>query len=472
MMSLLIIAVLGLPLHIGHLIIDILWQIWIIHGECEKSDDSSNEILEGVLYGLINVLQIIELLVFISCVGYHWKTIYVEYIKWPKQSTVLHQRLGPDQSSTSSATDQLSGSSRLMDKQSAAGTIQHRQLGPDQPSMASATESSMASATESSRLMEEKSGETEQSKQIKIVTICDCMLLVVFVGLIIALGAVTSVFGYLRDRDLYDTTDSCKLPNDTSKYKGLARAHAFVTAFTIFVPGVVRIGVLVLLGYAKKCWSHSSSEISKIYNGNQQETSYEKLSYHYQCIGEQVRVIYNALEAWFLLQFILYSVLLTTDLIHVIGPSYTHKSNMNDIVHTALYISFDLLAFLVPYLMAASCNKAHDDYYKALFEFYQSGEWKYKEKSCYDKLRTCCDGLCSCRFKPKDCTETSLLKSHDRKYAAKCRAGSLWKKTKDFDFCPQIFGVSIPINSSIYTYSFILSLITVVFSFIQNKYTC
>ena len=128
------------------------------------------------------------------------------------------------------------------------------------------------------------------------------------------------------------------------------------------------------------------------------------------------------------------------------------------------------MAFLVPYLVAASCNKAHDDYYKELFELYQSGEWKYKKECCYKKLSTCCKNM-FCSFKPKPESEP-LLEEHDHKYAAKCRARSLWKKKKDFDFCPQIFGVSIPISSPSYTYSFIISLIAVVFSFIQNKYTC
>ena len=305
-------AIFGIPLHIGHFVIDILWQLWIIHGEC-KSDDSSNEILESVLYGLINVLQIIELIVFIFCVGYHWNTIYKKYIyiEWSEQSTTLHQRLWK------SVTDH-----------------------PLEPyrSLTSLEESGSQDKLLTSSLTNREPATNQQSNQSETCKIQKTyyFLLCLFMAVILIIGVATSALGYYRDEAFYNTTDSCKLPNGTSRYKGLAIAHAVVTAFTIFIPGVVRIAVLVLLGYAKKCWNDSLDEISNI--KDKLETSYEKLSYHYQCIGEQVRVIYNALEAWFLLQFMLYSVLLTTDLIHIIGPSYTHKSNIYDEVHTIIIV--------------------------------------------------------------------------------------------------------------------------------------
>ena len=456
---------LGILPHVGHFIIDILKDYWIIESECRKSDNTSNELLESILYGIINFLQIIELLVFTFPIFYY-------YMRSKNSVT----RSTPVQSVVSQATPLVATCEALQSDADHSGTNQRSTPGTGQSMNPAPGTSCNCECT------------------------CSCFILCcglfMFMATVVTLGVFISINGYYGDIDKYNATNFCDLQNGTNKYEQLAIAHAVVVAFAIYVPGVVRVIAIMLLGYANINWKNSLKKLSQkepydlsIVSDDRinsvLKTRCKDLLREYRSIGKKVRVIYNVLEAWFMLQFFIYSVLLMTDLIHIIGPLYSHKSNVHDRVHTILYIFFDLLSFLSPYIMAVICNNAHNDYFEALLEVYQNGTYKCEEDCCEEFVAFCrkiccykcgkdcckefvafCRKFCCCEEYNQVQVEDSISEYYIR---------SLWKKIEkkdNFDFCPNIFGITIPISSPSYTYTLILTLIAVVFSFIQNDYTC
>ena len=375
----------GFLLHVTHLGID------IYQGKC---DEENKELLENVLYGFVNLLQGIELLVFTLYVGYYWRTICREY----KLQSFTYKTFCE--------------------------------------------------------------------------TFCHCcsiptLFVVVYILLPFTVGVVISGMGYGRDKD-YNASNYCGLLV-TSAYDRFIITHAVMSELTIIVPCVVRIIVIVLLGLARKHFKDSLKKLSeKLYShvtdeiDSELEARCQKLSYGYRIIGKKVQVIYKALEAWFMLQFIVYSVLLTTDLIHVLRPVNSHKPNNDyDRWRTILYLIFDLATFLLPYLMAVKCNEVHSDYYKALLELYQNGQYKCEEE---DYFKACRKNLCCCQKNETgdyDSLDDEPVDGQHSKYYVR----SLWKKIEkkdDLDFRPNLFGASIPISSPIYTCTLILSLFGVI----------
>ena len=293
------------------------------------------------------------------------------------------------------------------------------------------------------------------------------LFVVVYILLPFTVGVVISGMGYGRDKD-YNASDYCGLLG-TSAYDRFIITHAVMSELTIIVPCVVRILVIVLLDLARKYLKDSLRKLSeKLYIDvtddkidSELEERCQKLSYGYRIIGKKVQVIYKALESWFMLQFIVYSVKLTTDLIHVLSPVQNQKPNNDyDRWRTILYVILDLVTFLLPYLMAVKCNEAHNDYYEALLELYQNGHYKCEEE---DYFKACRKNLCCCQKNETgdyDSLDDEPVDGQHSKYYAR----SLWKKIEkkdNLDFRPNLFGASIPINSPIYTYALIISLFSV-----------
>ena len=218
-----------------------------------------------------------------------------------------------------------------------------------------------------------------------------------------------------------------------------------------------------------------------------------------------------------MVQYLVYLLLLMTDLIHVIRPLYYERPHKNkfDIINTTLHIIFDFFAFFLPYLMAVRCNKAHKDYYNALLDIYQLCHYTNDSlMGCCTRFKQWCKksekGSCCCyslknngiplsdtaaerepllnngngyiivsihqdqpsliiledydnEFKKEEKTTEYSPSAEDKYYAR-----SLWKKIEkrdQFDFCPSFLGISVPISSPGYTFSVVLAFIAILFNF-------
>ena len=448
-----IIGVFGISLYLSLFSTDIARELWIIHGECSDSLNNTYAVLENAIYSCITLLQGSELLIFIGCAGY--------YLNWYEIFTSL--------------------------------CCQHNTSFPQ-----------------------------ELRKWIRtkctqfIGRYCVEILSVAVYVLMMWLTVKISVIGYLRDKKYYNSTNSCK--NDTSKYENLAIVYATMIEITLFLPNIVRIVVIVMFGSSKKYWKDSlkalhTQRYELVTDNEHVYSELERrrviLSRIYIHTGEKVRVICNALEAWFMVQYLVYLLLLILDLIHIIRPLYERSSkNIFDLIYTTLNINFDFFAFFLPYLMAVLCNKAHSDYYNTLLEIYQTAnitndfwekkleEWyekcpcnihirddflKNKLKECYEKCLGRTNRYQNMANNDPDSENSNQESNELRDYVDNTfqdmripmspeniyYAKSLQKieKRNEFDFRPSFLGISIPISSPGYTFSVVLAFIAIMLNF-------
>ena len=407
-----IFGVFGISLYLLLFSTDILRGLWIIRGECE--DNNTYAVLENAIYSCITLLQGSELLIFIGYAGY--------YLKWSKIITSFRCHFSP--------------------KKLYKWFLTKKHL----PFLGS---------------------------------YCVEILFVAVFLLMMWLAVKILSSGYIRDKKYYAIVNFCR-PNHTSKYEKLAVGHAILIGITLFLPNTVHIIVIVMFGFSRKYWKDSLKALRAKTFGPITDNEHIDLELEKRCVilsriyahtGEKVRVICNALEAWFMVQYLVYLLLLTTDLIHIIRPLYYERPRKNifDLIYTTLNIVFGFFAFFLPYLMAVLCNKAHSDYYNALLKIFQTAnvqEKKSEEQNShhlgrgangYENLEKSVE-----LADPFD--NVCVPMSPEDRYHAR----SLWKKIEkrdQFDFCPSFLGITIPINSPGYTFSVVLAFMATLFNF-------
>ena len=422
--SLCIIGVLGISPYLSLFSTDIPRELWIIRGECNDSLNSTYAVLENAIYSCITLLQGSELLIFICCAAY--------YLDWNMIYTSLHCQCDPLKLSKWFRTKCM------------------RFLG----------------------------------------RYCVEILSVAVYLLMMWLSVQISFIGYMRDKKYYTVSKFCT-QNSTLQNpimcEHLAIGYATLIGISLIIPCIIRIIVAVLFGFLRKYWKDPLKSLSKaalkmdefrLVTDDDIDLELERRRIRISCIyaraGEKVQVICNVLEAWFMVQYLVYLLLLILDFIHIIRPLYERSSkNIFDLIYTALNITFDFFAFFLPYLMAVLCNKAHSDYYNALLEIYQNVKikddfWNNKLEEWYEKCPCSSEEAEASEYENLDNLHVELtnyasgISPEDRYYA---RSLQKIEKRNEFDFCPSFLGISIPISSPGYTFSVVLAFIAIIFNF-------
>ena len=85
---------------------------------------------------------------------------------------------------------------------------------------------------------------------------------------------------------------------------------------------------------------------------------------HYHRTGAQTRKARESLQRWFVMQYLVYLITIYTDVVHVVRPVFKGaESDLWDILHHSLYILYDFVTILFPYLLVVWMVDAHRYYY-------------------------------------------------------------------------------------------------------------
>lgn len=163
---------------------------------------------------------------------------------------------------------------------------------------------------------------------------------------------------------------------------------------------------------------------------------------HYRRSGEETEGTRNVLQSWFVMQFLAYLLYLFIDVVSTAKPIFkgdTYK-NMWDIGTHSLGILYAVLSIFLPYLLALWMVDAHRKYYAEMT----------KKHLLIDNVNA---GV-----------QDSLTKC----YIAEVTTRKI-KLCKEYDFCPKILGISIPVNSPGYAVSILLALFTVIYNITLNS---
>ena len=161
-------------------------------------------------------------------------------------------------------------------------------------------------------------------------------------------------------------------------------------------------------------------------------------------VGNGTKVRREIFEAWFVVQYCVYLLSLLVEIIHLVKPLYHDiKIDRLDLIHSALCLLFDLLAFIIPFYMGIWLNYSHHNYHKKMLEACFEMEIGTGDERFYP----------GCDHENTDRNDTV----HYMKYYNLMSSKNLAKRA-DFDFVPSIFGVTIPLDSQGYTFT-ILSVI-------------
>ena len=120
-----------------------------------------------------------------------------------------------------------------------------------------------------------------------------------------------------------------------------------------------------------------------------------------------------------------------------------------DFIHMLLYLLFDMLAFFLPYYMASWLNGLHHQYYKEM------GRQLFE-------INIQCEAN-TFRFIPgKQINGSETKKKACSDYYNAAKEKNL-VKTTDFDFVPAILGVSFPLSNPGYTFTILVSIMSILF---------
>ena len=145
------------------------------------------------------------------------------------------------------------------------------------------------------------------------------------------------------------------------------------------------------------------------------------------------------------MQYMVYLITIYTDVVHVVRPVFrgTDRSDVWDLYHYALYILYDLVCLLCPYLLGLWMVNAHSRYYKKMFG----------------------NHLLVATILEEESLNPNRLKDEATKFYV---AEVITKKiplSADFNFSPGILGITIPVTNPGYSVPILLA----IFALIANS---
>ena len=179
----------------------------------------------------------------------------------------------------------------------------------------------------------------------------------------------------------------------------------------------------------------------------------------YRSIGHNIQIELCTLKYWFCVQYLAYLISISFRFIHVLKPLFTSVDIENvalDNKHSIFYIFYDLFAFSVPFCMGIYFNYLHNICYEELVN--ELLTFKVTTPGGHCLVQTVTDNK-------EDNATYSKYEGEYKVYILKALEKSL-KKEVNFDFVPCLFGISIPLDNPGYTFTIILTITTVIFSFI------
>ena len=418
----------GLPASIGLGVVDGLRSKYIII-DCNISTKSTDVIFEGVTFVIIDVLQIISYFVFIC--------YFLKYMDNEGEKNFFKK--------TDASTEKRSRYicyflKNMYDERKDNKEAKDR--------------------CQSSKDDEAKAKDKEDRQKCAYWT-CIIVIICIPFAVMCILTFAAPILGLFRDMN---HIRNCK--NESQVVDLIMWLNIFTKLFVLAATSTERLFVAILISMSIYEWlsrllemdTEAASKIemdteaaSKIEMDTKAASKVDEQFYtlynNYIRVGKRTKIRCEIFEAWFVVQYCVYLLSLLIEIIHLLKPLYHDKKFDNyDLIHSALYLIFDLIAFIIPYSVGVWLNYSHEKCYKKMLE------------ACFKvKINTLL-------FEPghdwKDANSNKLYMEYYNLMSAK----NLAKRT-DFDFVPSVLGISIPLDSQGYTFSILISIVSIVFNF-------
>lgn len=322
-----------------------------------------------------------------------------------------------------------------------------------------------------------------------------------FALLMVALAVAITVIGFERDTAYLNT---CNLNLNIH----LKHLHSVFKLGNLLTGTFVQFISILLFSLAASKWIHHCSEIKRY--DSELSTPKEKVNhkyYHlhndYLEVGYCTKIERDILKHWFVIQYTVYLMSALIWFVRIIKPifvkDYNFDNNIFDFIHSILYIVFDSLAFLVPYLMATWLNRQHNNYHKQMMDKYLVYPVKEEDSNTHKRIFLCHPGnkiseeahedydnieneephAAGANYGAADVTVTVDLqnvvrdKNIDDEKMKKAYSEYFNRamekripKESEFDFIPIFCDITIPLNSQGYTFAILATLVAIVFNFI------
>jgi hypothetical protein len=332
-------------------------------------------------------------------------------------------------------------------------------------------------------------------------------LLIILVSAFVAVP--TAVVGHLRD---IASTNACY---GTGNWRNaISNFHASAQSFALFSTLVGSLYAVSIFYTATRKWKNGAQDISvKEWDGESKDLrgivsdAFTELYNNYIEVGRSTHFEKKALKRWFVLMYFTYLTFAMINVVHLMLSMRGVIEYQNlDVLHSILNISIYVTAFFVPYYMAVwlnttcqSCYRARmiDSYLAVMIKMEIERGWGQAIVATY----LCKSGNVvehiGCDFKAHEDSVTSsnecvhLLsrkaptfspeedrkcrKKINEKYKEYCRevlvvqGTNILNLTKmaEFQFIPSVLNISIPLNSPAYILPLVLSLISIIYSFLR-----
>ena len=372
----------------------------------------------------------------------------------------------------------------------------------------SATASNSSAATGiSSAAASSSSASASNSNETATTTdalICKCLKLrdfLLYAWLVLLMPAILiPVFGCIQDITCYIYHTCNEAPSTSLSREAIVIFHAISKFFFLFSTTFQIILTMTILYCAIRKWKNASeAEHSRNYTWNGKTKDLNKLVdekfYHlynrYIEIGKSTEVERNAIKRWFLAMYFIYLIFVLIALVHTMKVLKDGVlKNYLRILHSFFNIAFYFLALFMPFYMGSWLNNIHENYYKTMREKYLKVIIMKKICSPGNNIHPCnedTERITTSRPAPHDQepddtdTETAqpLQKANEgtpllpkaspeKKYVEyynKAMEKNMPKIT-EFDFIPSLGNITIPLDSQGYTFTIILTIISIVYNFV------
>lgn len=279
---------------------------------------------------------------------------------------------------------------------------------------------------------------------------------------------VIPIVGGIRDKMIVDNCSTYY--NWSGSVKTLFICHEIANGFVLLITFILRVYSAMIILTSIYKWDESYREIrEKRYNKDKNWKSlsekYIYLHNNYIKVGEETNPERETLKRWFVVQYGVYLILVLIELVHIMLKVINSelKRTDNDTWHSFVYLFYDLLAFLIPYCMGSWLNFVHQRYYKEIkMALLEKITWNARSE--VDIIQP---GYQNFTYIKEQVKPGRKLSDDDYKnhYLLLAKEQSYLDYITDFAFVPSIFGITIPLDSQGYTFTIILSIVSIVFNF-------
>ena len=235
----------------------------------------------------------------------------------------------------------------------------------------------------------------------------------------------------------------------------------------------------------KNEWNGESKDLNKLVD----DKCYDLYNKYIE-IGKSTEVERNAIKRWFLAMYFIYLLYVLVALVHTLKVlKHDLKENYLTILHSIFSLIFYFLALFMPFYMGSWLNSVHENYYKTMREKYLKVIIMKKICSPGNNIQPCNEATESNERittlappKADDIDTTQALQEVNERTPLKKRSKvsapeeyveyynkameKNMPKITEFDFIPSLGNITIPLDSQGYTFTIILTVVSIVYNFV------